>query len=109
MTYQDWCKYSTQILLEAEEFNSWQREIKEKLLLEIGPRIAKLGKTGYLGCGFHYDKEIQFGKLIQKLAYPWQPCANHCKKIEDQQLENLITKLMAEGLIEDIEKAEKTV
>jgi hypothetical protein len=109
MTYEDWCNHSKQILEEADTWNKWRRKAQHKLLTEIGPRIAKLDKSGYMGCGFHYGKEQTFSKLVGWLALPWQPCANHCGKIEDDISSNMITEVVYDGLIEDIEAAEKTV
>jgi hypothetical protein len=109
MTYEDWCKNSKQILAQAKEWNEWVDEKKHYLLTNVGPRIAQLGKTGYYGCGFHYEMEGQFGKLIISMMYPWQPSANHCEKIKDQMVSNVITKVIYEGLMEQIEKAEKSV
>jgi hypothetical protein len=109
MTYEDWCKNSKEILAQAENFNKWRIEAQNNLLENIGPRIAKLGKTGYIGCGFHYSMEQRFGKLINSLALPWQPSANHCDKITDEIASNIISKVCYEGLIKDVEEAEKTV
>lgn len=108
MTYEEWCKCSKDILKQAEEFNSWRTNATKNLLTNIGPRIASLGETGYMGCGFHYDMEIRFGKLIASLAYPWQPSANHCEKITDEIASNIITEVLYEGLLEDVDKAEKS-
>lgn len=109
MTYDEWCLYSEDILKQADEYNQWATESKNNLLINIGPRIAKLGKTGYAGCGFHYDMEIRFGKLIAHLALPWQPSANHCEKIKEEMISNSMTKVIYRGLIKDVEKAEKSV
>lgn len=108
MTYEKWCENSKAILQEAEEYNNWRREAQEKLLTDIGPRIAAVGKTGYLGCGFHYDKEIRFGKLVASLAYPWQPCANHCKKVEDDWTLCLLNQVLFKSLVEELEEAESS-
>lgn len=109
MTYQDWCKCSKDILAQAKEYNTWAKEAKKNLLTNIGPRISKLGETGYCGCGFHYGMEIEFGNLIQRLAISWQPCANHCSKIEDRIDDNMLSQIMYESLIERVENAEKSI
>jgi hypothetical protein len=109
MTYKDWCESSKAILAEAEKFNKWQDKAKDNLLIKIGPRIAKLGKTGYMGCGFHYDMEIRFGKLVASLALPWQPCANHCDEVESDRTSGIISKVLYKSLIEQVKEAEKTV
>lgn len=109
MTYQQWCEQSKDILAQAEKFNKWREKAKDILLTDIGPRIANLGHSGYMGCGFHYDMEIRFGKLIAKLAFPWQPCANHCDKISDDIAGNILSQVIYEGILEDVKKAEKSV
>jgi hypothetical protein len=108
MTYEEWCKCSKDILKQADEFNNWRTNATKNLLTNIGPRIASLGETGYMGCGFHYDMEIRFGKLIAALAYPWQPCANHCEKITNEIANNIISEVIYEALLEDVDKAEKS-
>lgn len=108
MKYKDWCKNSKAIIQEAEDFNTWRKEKKHFLLTEIGPRIASLGKTGYYGCGFHYDMERHFAALIREMAIPWQPSANHCDKVEEDKLNTIMTKVLFNALISDIEEAEKT-
>ncbi len=109
MTYEEWRVQSKDILKQADDFNKWQIKVKNNLLENIGPRIAKLGKTGYYGCGFHYGMEQRFGKLIVSLSLPWQPCANHLDKISDDITNNIITEVLYDGLLEDVEEAEKTV
>lgn len=91
----------------AEKYNKWANKATEKLLTEIGPRIAAIGKTGYMGCGFHYAKEQTFAKLISNLAIPWQPSMNHYEKCKDEYFCTLTRKVIYDGLIEDIKKAEK--
>lgn len=108
MTYEKWCKNSKAILQEAEEYNNWRRETQEKLLTDIGPRIAAVGKTGYLGCGFHYDTEIRFGKLVASLAYPWQPSANHCEEVESDRTTCMLYKVLFKALVRELEEAESS-
>jgi hypothetical protein len=108
MNYKNWCKESTKILAEAEVYNKWADEAKNNLLTNIGPRICKLGKTGYMGCGFHYGMEQSFGKLIVSLALPWQPSANWCADVEDDRMHAMVIKSVYRILIKDVEKAEKS-
>lgn len=109
MTYENWCKYSTEIIAEAEKYNKWADKAKNNLLTNIGPRIAKLGKSGYVGCGFHYAMEQTFGKLIDKLALDWQPCANWCENVEKDRMSAMISKVIYDNLLKDIKKAEKSI
>lgn len=109
MTYDDWCKYSKEIIAEAEEHNKWAEKAKNNLLRKIGPRIARLGKTGYMGCGFHYSMEQTFGKLINSLAISWQPCANWCQNVEKDRTNAITSQVIYDGLIEQIERSEKSV
>ena len=106
MTYQQWCEQSKEILKEAEEVNSWRITAQHRLLTELGPRIAKLGR---MGCGFHYSMEQSFGKLIVTLSMPWQPSANWCQNVESDRDKYLIAQVIFDSLVEQIEKAEKTV
>lgn len=109
MTYEDWCKNSEAILSEAKEYNNFATKAQYRLLTDIGPRIGKLGQVGYIGCGFHYGMEQSFGKLIVALALPWQPCANHCKKIEDDSIKAIINKVIFKSLLRDVIKAEHSI
>lgn len=79
------------------------------LLTNIGPRLAKLGKTGYMGCGFHYSLEQTFGRLIDRLSISWQPCANWCNKIEDDRIKFIFLEASYESLLDSVKKAEKSV
>jgi len=111
MTYEEYCKNnSEQIHQEADEFNRWRRKSTHQLLTDIGPRIAKLCQTGYQGCGFHYGMEQQFGKLIVSLSLPWQPGGNRVgdyHDIKEKMVDNILTKVLFEGLITNVEEAEK--
>jgi hypothetical protein len=109
MTYENWCLHSTAILAEAEAHNNWAEEAKEKLLTDIGPRLAKLNKSGYMGCGFHYSLEQDFGKLFGLLAICWQPSANWCKNVEDDRDKAMIARVIYKCLLDSVKKAEKSV
>lgn len=109
MTYENWCKNSTKILAEAEKYNKWANKAKSFLLSNIGPRLDKLSKIGYIGCGFHYSLEQTFGKLIEKLALDWQPCANWCRDIESDRMKVIGVEIGYKMLLESIQKAEKSV
>lgn len=109
MTYDNWCKYSTQILKEADEVNNWADKAKSFLLINIGPRLEKLHKSGYMGCGFHYSLEQTFGRLIDGLAISWQPCANWCNKIEDDRMKYIGLKVSYRSLLNSIQRAERSV
>ncbi len=105
MDYTLWCQKSAEILAQAEEYNKWRKLAKENLLTRVGPQLATLGKTGYFGSGCHYSLEQEFGSLIKKLALPWQPCANHCDKIEDDILRNMTREVIYEDLLEQVAMA----
>ena len=109
MTYDDWCKNSTRILKEAESVNKWADKAKEDLLINIGPRLANLDESGYMGMGFHYSLEQTFGRLIDGLSLPWQPCANWCNKIEDDRLKFMGLRVSYRCLLDSIKKAEKSI
>jgi len=108
MTYEDWCKHHKAILADADKWNRFRESAKDVLLTNIGPRIAKLGHQMYMGAGFHYSMEQQFGKLVAALALPWQPCANHAGKIEDEVASNIVTKVVYKGLLKQVKAAEKS-
>jgi hypothetical protein len=109
MTYENWCKRSTEILAEAEKYNKWADRAKDFLLIKVGPRIAKLGKEGYMGCGFHYSLEQTFGRLIDGLALNWDPCANWCKNVEEDSERGMIRRVIYRSLLNQIRKAERSV
>lgn len=41
---------------------------REMLMTNLAPRIYKLSKSFYMGCGFHYSLEQQLGACIKALA-----------------------------------------
>lgn len=108
MTYEQWCQHSTATLKEAEEYNAWRKRAKSFLLTKVGPRLDALGKTGYMGYGFHYSLEQTFGKLVHGLALPWQPSANHCDKVEDDRACGIVRKVIYKDLLVSIMRAEKS-
>lgn len=93
----------------AKEFNEWQDKAKDRLLTEIGPRIAKLGQTGYHGCGFHYGMEQSFGRLIVDMAFPLQPTMNDFDKCKDNMCSAIVRKVLYNALVKQVEESEKTV
>lgn len=109
MTYKNWCLHSTVILAEADVHNKWAAEAKRNLLTNIGPRIAKLNETGYIGCGYHYSLEQDFGKLFGLLAIRWQPCANWCKHVERDRDKAMLAEVIYSSLIEQLTEAEESV
>lgn len=109
MTYQEWCKHSSAVIAEAEEHNKWADKAKHHLLTNVGPRLAKLEESGYVGVGFHYSMEQTFGNLINKLAISWQPCANWCKNVEDDRDKALTNRVVYECLLKSVRKAERSV
>lgn len=109
MTYKNWCKHSTEIIAEADKHNKWADKAKANLLTKVGPRIAQLGRTGYMGCGFHYSLEQTFGRLIDTMTISWQPCANWCKNVERDRDNAMISEVIYESLLEQVRKAEKSV
>lgn len=106
MTREDWCKYGTEVIAEADEYNAWRQRALDCLMIKVGPRIAKLGF--YMGCGFHYCKIQRFGKLVDALALDWSPCANWCHKVEDDRSAAIINRVIFDGLLRDLFKAEKS-
>jgi hypothetical protein len=91
----------------SKKYNEWLEDAKKNLLTNLAPRVYALGEVGYMGCGFHYDMEQRLGKLICKLAFRWEPCMNHFDKCKDDFAGTIITKIIYENLVEDIEKGEK--
>jgi len=106
MTYQEWCESAKTILAQADAYNEWATKSKFYLLTDIGPRIAKLGQAGYVGCGFHYHMEQQFARLIDELAIPWQPSANHLDKVEDDSVKAILTEVLYAALLDSVVRAE---
>ena len=109
MTYETWCKNSIDIIAEAEKYNEWVNIAKANLLTRLAPRIEKLSHQGYLGCGFHYELEQRFGKLIVSMAIPWQPSANWCANVEEDRAKSIITKVIYKSLLKQVRDAEKSV
>jgi len=106
MSYETWCENSKELLAEAEKYNVWRKATKTHLLTNIGPRIAKLGTQMYMGCGFHYDMEQRFGRLVVALSLPAEYCANHCAKIPEYRFGMINNEVDAKMLIESVVVAE---
>ena len=106
MTYEQWCDNSKALIAECAKYNQWRIRTMNRVLTNLAPRIAALRGRMYDGCGFHYGKEAELGKLIGFLAVPYQWSANHCGKIPDQRCEMITTQVIAEGLFNDVWKAE---
>jgi len=92
----------------ADEYNKWVKEARDNLLINIGPRLAQVGHKMYMGCGFHYGLEQDFGGLIVRMALPWQPSLNHYKKLLNDEAKAMTTKIIYNQLIERLEEAEKS-
>lgn len=103
---QDKSRRLKRLLDRKEEINSWRKKALENLLLNIGPRIQKLGEKCYYGCGFHYGKVQSFGKLVADLALGFNPCMNWLEKNEEEEMTWEIRMILYDGLIEDVEECE---
>ena len=90
----------------AKEYNKWARGAKRNLLVNLSPKVYNLGIKGYTGCGFHYGMEQRLGNLICKLVFRWEPDINHFDALGDEFAESIVTRILYENLVEDIEKAE---
>jgi hypothetical protein len=109
MDYQTWCKRSRYLLYETDKFNAWRERTKYRLLTDVSPRIGKLSRSFYMGCGFHYYMEEQLGKLLSKLSMPIQWSANHCDKIENDQIKMIVMEVAASELIRSVVRAERSI
>lgn len=90
----------------AEEYNVWREAALARLLADLAPRVEKLGQKFYPGCGFHYSKVQELGKLIGALALPVEFSMNHQSRWDDYSTKMILDKVIFESLVEDIEKAE---
>ena len=97
------------LLNESVEINKWRRKMLYKLMTDIAPRIAKIGQTGYTGCGFHYEKVHQVGRLINELAIGFNPCMNWLEKNEEELPMWIVRRVIAEELIKDVVKVERSL
>ena len=95
-------------LIEAKKHNAWVEKAKHNLLTNIGPKLAKLEKSGYYGCGFHYALEQDFAKLIGWMSMHWDPCMNWIDKCSDDDTKAMIARVVYDSLIESVKKAEKS-
>ena len=96
-------------MYEAEKYNNWRKKVKARILSNIAPRINRLSRKLYMGCGFHYAMEQQLGKVIIDLSMPIQWCANHCDKIPDDRFKMINNRISVEMLIASVAEAEKSV
>lgn len=109
LTYEQWCKHSAYYLAEAYKYNQWRVRAKARLLSDIAPRVDRLDRQFYVGCGFHYSLEQELGQLIHKLALPVQWSANHCAKIPVQETAMIWNEVSVQSLIRNVVKAERSV
>lgn len=109
MTYEQWCANSKALIASADAYNDWRRKKQYMLLNKIAPRISKLGKQMYMGCGFHYDLERRLGQMIINLHMPAQFSANHLDKVQSQQIDMMLARVGYKLLIETVHKAEKSI
>jgi hypothetical protein len=110
MKYEDFCKNSKVILKEADEYKDWAKDAKYQLLTDLAPRVAKLGRSFYSGCGFHYALEERIGRVMLDLAkFHWQPTANWCENIEADQQTAMMNQILFDFLIDDIVKCESRI
>jgi hypothetical protein len=108
MTYENFCGQIEFLKAEEERLHLWAEKASRNLMEKIAPRVSKLGRTSYAGCGFHYSLEQTLGKLIANLAITPQFTANHCGKIEEDIETWVIYEVLYEGLLEDVRKAERS-
>ena len=108
MTYEYWCEHSKELLAEAEKYNGWRERAKHRLLTVWAPRIGRLGKRFYLGCGFHYAMDKDLGRLLIELAMPVQWSANWCENIPEQRLRMICDEVCVKDLKRRVRAAERS-
>lgn len=91
----------------ADEYNKWRRISKSYLMINLAPRIGRLGQRFYTGCGFHYGMEQRLGGLIKSLSLPWQPALNHYKNLLNDESKSMTDKIIYDMLVEEVIEAEK--
>jgi hypothetical protein len=109
MKYEDWLKNSKEVIEAGAEINMWRMSAKYHLLSVIGPRIAKLSRKFYAGCGYHYSLEQALGRLLVSLSIPWRPSASHCESVEDNRAKWVGLQVSYEMLIANVEEAEQSI
>lgn len=80
----------------ASAHYAWRKEIN-KTLPELASRVFALRQGGYSGSGFHYNMEKTLGRVIAMVNNYDDPLELHTP---------ITDKVIYEGLIEDIQKAE---
>ena len=96
------------LLREAPAINAWRERALHRLLSDIGPRIDRLSRRFYCGCGFHYSKLQDFGKLVAALAIHFDPSMNWLEKNEEENLLWVSRQVFVECLIRSVKEAERS-
>ena len=97
MTFAEYQIHSENINSQVNEHNKWVEKSRNHLLCVVGPAISKYN-LNYL--------QLRFGNLILALV-PWQ--ITNPEKIESQIIDNIITKVLYESLIEDFDEHIKAI
>ena len=109
MTYEAFCADIKSVRANVEHYNEWRETTLNALLTDIGPRIAKVNSQFHCGCGFGYQRLLDFGTLVHHLAFPWQVSANHCDKYEDDVCAHIAQEVSFELMMESLAMAERCI
>lgn len=77
-----------------------------RLLVDVGPRIFRLGEGFYSGSGLHYSLVQSFGNLVNQLAIGFHPTMNWLEKNEHDEVDWIGRQAAMEVLVRRVREAE---
>lgn len=94
----------------VSEYLVWREMAREVVMLNLAPRIYKLGQQFYAGCGFHYSLEQKLGHLINSLAIVRGTITgNDYERIGDIIGDMMNQEVTFDMLCEDVIEAEENI
>jgi hypothetical protein len=97
------------LIRESVKINAWRKRALHNLLVNIAPRIDRLGNVSYDGNGGHYTLVQSLGKSINDLAIGFHPTMNWLEKNLDENMGWIVTQVCVEALIKRVNEAEQSL
>ena len=108
MTYEVFIQNSERLLAQAAAYNEWRKLVNLSLYTEVAPRIAaiKESRTMFCGCGFFYDVEQTFAKLVAGTIFDWQLDANSCETYRTDVAKTIMRQVEYRQMIQTLDDIE---
>lgn len=108
MTYEVFIQNADRLRAQAEEYNTWREGVNVTLYTEVAPRIAaiKQSRTMFCGCGFFYDVEQTFTKLVAGTIFDWQLDGNTCENYRSDVTKSIMRRVEHRQMLETLDDIE---